>query len=267
MSNSKNRLYWYRLEQAKRRLLFTLSAIGLPVYFPDSVTDGPLTFDFLEDYSGGEAVMTGHTNGRIVINLREADDIEREKIREWAGEGYRTVLGHMRHESGHFYFTHLIAETKRVGAFRLKFGDERASYTECLNRHYTRDMQSGERLGFISDYASMHPLEDWAETWSHYLHMIDAVDTANGCGLALRPTNPLDPTTICETIIERSSFDALLSRWQAIIYAVNILNRSLGLMDAYPFSLSVDAVDKLRFVHDVIAETRLPCQSKARPPL
>ncbi|WP_454056763.1 zinc-binding metallopeptidase family protein [Cupriavidus sp. Marseille-Q8015] len=263
LSKPDNRFFWYRLEQAKRRLLYTLSAVGLPVEFATPHTVGPLMFDFLEDQSGADPIMTGHANGRIVINLKEADDIEREKTRAWAGEAYRTLLGHMRHESGHFYFAHLIEEAQRIESFRMRFGDERASYAESLSQHYTDGTASGEQRGFISDYASMHPLEDWAETWSHYLHMMDALDTANWCGLTLTPSNREDPHTTAQTPIESSSFESLLTRWQPLIYITNSLNRCLGLADAYPFSLSPEAVAKLQFVHDVIAETRRSQQAGA----
>ncbi|RLK29998.1 zinc-binding metallopeptidase family protein [Cupriavidus plantarum] len=250
LAKPDNRLYWYRLEQAKRRLLYSLSALHLPTHFDGE--GGDLTFKFLEDVSAVEPVMTGHDNGCIVVNVKEANDVERETTRAWAGEAYRTLLGHLRHESGHFYFQHLIAGTHRIQPFRKLFGDERMDYAAAQKHYYDAGPPSDHADRFISAYASMHPFEDWAETWAHYLHMVDTLDTANWSGLTLQPRAQADPGMTDRTPIGRSDFQSLLARWQPLTYAMNSLNRSLGLPDAYPFSLSPAAVDKLHFVHRVI---------------
>jgi len=251
LSKPDNRLYWYRLEQAKRRLLYTLTALHLPTQFAGTNGTGPLTFEFLEDISATEPVVTGHDNGRIVINIKEANDVERETTRSWAGEAYRTLLGHLRHESGHYYFQRLVEGSEDLVPFRALFGDERADYAEAMRRYYENGAPSSYQ-GFISAYATMHPLEDWAETWSHYLHMVDTLDTANWCGLTLLPSTHADPGLTDRTPVDIANFDSLMGRWQPLTYVMNSLNRSLGLPDAYPFSLSPTAVNKLRFVHRVI---------------
>lgn len=253
LAKPDNRLYWYRLEQAKRRLLYSLFALRLPTRF--NADGGALTFQFLEDLSVTEPIMTGHHNGSIVVNVKEANDVERETTRAWAGESYRTLLGHLRHESGHFYFQQLVARTRRIGPFRKLFGDERADYAAAQKHYYEAGPPADHADRFISAYAAMHPFEDWAETWAHYLHMVDTLDTANWCGLTLQPPARQDPGTTDRTPVGRSDFQGLMARWQPLTYAMNSLNRSLGVPDAYPFSLSPAAVDKLHFVHRVIAAT------------
>src|SRR6202011_5238904 len=39
----------------------------------------------------------------------------------------------------------------------------------------------------VTPYASAHPWEDFAETWAHYFHMVDTLETATAFGLRLRP--------------------------------------------------------------------------------
>lgn len=248
----KNRLYWYRLETAKRRLLYTLFALGLPVESRAEDPEHGLQFDFLENTPDGEHVMTGHADGVVTLNVAEADDAQREKTRSELGEPYRTLLGHFRHEVGHYYFDRLIAGTRWLEPFRRQFGDERADYGEALARHYETGAPPDWALQYVSAYATMHPWEDWAETWAHYLHMVDTLDTAASCGLALVPETPHEPTLTDQTPVEEASFDNLMKRWFPLTYVLNSLNRSLGMQDGYPFTLAPPVIDKLRFVHRVL---------------
>ncbi len=101
-------------------------------------------------------------------------------------EPYRTLLGHFRHEVGHYYWDRLIAETRWQEGYRNLFGDERASYADALDHHYKNGAPDNWQESSVSAYATMHPWEDWAETWAHYLHMMDAVDTALGFGMSAR---------------------------------------------------------------------------------
>ena len=259
LSQPENPLRWYRLEAAKRRLFYTLAKLGLVATAPQNgQADGPI-FEFLADMPG-QPVMTGHSQGLITINVAEADDAERVRRREEMREPYRTLLGHFRHESGHYYWDRLVDEGGRLEDFRAVFGDERADYQQALQDHYARggalpDWQDN----FVSAYASSHPWEDWAETWAHYLHMVDLLETAAGYNTRL--TIPGQEEMEVEEVVNpletgRPDFDLLVEQWVPVTLLVNSLNRSLGQEDAYPFALSGGALEKLRYVHDVICETR-----------
>jgi hypothetical protein len=252
LSIPQNRIYWYRLETAKRRLLYSLSVLGLPFVSREADPVHGLRFDFLANTDDGNHVLTGHASGLVTMNIAEADDAQRENIRTQMGEPYRTLLGHFRHEVGHYYFSRLVADTQWIGPFRELFGDERADYAQALRSYYEKGTPSGWQASYVSAYATMHPSEDWAETWAHYLHIVDTVDTATACGLVLRPTHAQEPTLTDRTPVEESSFDSLMDRWYPLAYVLNNLNRSLGLPDGYPFALSPRAVEKLRFVERVI---------------
>jgi hypothetical protein len=261
LSSDRNRLAWFRLEVAKRRMLYTLLGLKLPIRPKPAAGSPGLGFEFLEDSSDGDAkrVLTGHDNGLITINIAEADDVHRERERTLQNEPYRTLLGHFRHEIGHYYWDMLIAGSRRLQDFRDAFGDERADYQKALERHYSVGPRDGWEQSFISAYATMHPWEDWAESWAHYLHMVDALETAGAAGLALRPTrsdeprmqpppDPLNP--------HHRDFDAMIESWLSLTYVLNNLNRGLGLPDSYPFILSKSAIGKLRFIHTSIDEYR-----------
>jgi hypothetical protein len=248
---AENRFHWYRLETAKRRLLYTLAALGLE---PPSRTEDPengLQFEFLQSM-GEEAVVTGHRQGIVTMNVAEADDACREQMRLALHEPYRTLLGHFRHEIGHYYFDRLVKSSRWLTPFRNRFGDETADYAAALDVYYRNGAPADWSQSFISAYATMHPWEDWAETWAHYLHMVDTLDTAVSCGLALLPDNPREPTLTDQTPVEDASFDSLMARWFPLTYVLNSLNRSLGMQDGYPFTLSTPVIEKLRFVHRVV---------------
>jgi len=257
---------WYKLEVAKRRLVYALLNLHLPVA-PLTRDARGLAFEFLADAADRPpAVLTGHNGGVITINLAEADDAERERRRHALGEPYRTLLGHMRHESGHYYWDRLIDGTDRHDEFRARFGDEREDYQAALQRHYANGAPADWQTRFVTAYASAHPWEDWAETWAHYLHMTDTLETAAACGVSIRPRRSDEPTlakvpSTAGTLA--SPFDRLIASWYPMTYLLNSLNRGLGLADAYPFVLSPPAVEKLRFVHDTIALVACPLPSEA----
>lgn len=247
---------WYRLEAAKRRLVFTLLSLRLPIANRTDDPDGGLAFEFKADPAqDGPPVLTGHNEGVITINIAEADDAERERRRKALHEPYRTLLGHMRHESGHYYWNRLVRDTPEIEAFRSTFGDEQRDYAEALRGHYEQGPQADWQERFVSAYASAHPWEDWAETWAHYLHMFDTIETAAANGVSLRPRRSDEPSLsrAPDTNDARPvSFDRLLDSWFPLTYMINNLNRGLGLADAYPFVLPAPAIEKLRFVHGVV---------------
>ncbi|WP_414439288.1 putative zinc-binding metallopeptidase [Burkholderia sp. 22PA0106] len=254
LSNPANRPLWYRTEVAKRRLIYTLTMLGLPIESRQS-RPGGMSFAF-KAATETEPVMTGHANGLVTLNLAEADDAERERVRAQMHEPYRTLVGHFRHEIGHYYFDRLVAGRHWIEPFRERFGDERADYQAALDAHYQNGAPPGWEDSYVSEYATMHPWEDWAETWAHYLHIVDTLDTANACGLVLDPDDESLPRLDDQTSVDEASFGNLMRRWFPLTYALNSLNRSMGVPDAYPFALSPAVVAKLRFVHHVIAAAR-----------
>jgi hypothetical protein len=268
LSKPENPHRWYRLEVAKRRLFYTLAKLGLVATTPNEGSSDGLSFEFLEDMPG-QPVMTGHSQGVITLNVAEADDAERVRRRIEMHEPYRTLLGHFRHESGHYYWDRLIDGGGRVESFRAVFGDEQQDYQQALQDHYARGGTRPEwQDQFVSEYASAHPWEDWAETWAHYLHMVDLLETAASNNMRL--TVPGQENEVEEVInpleTGRPDFNTLVEQWVPLTLLVNSLNRSLGQEDAYPFALSVGALQKLRYVHDVISATRSQTPARGAEP-
>jgi hypothetical protein len=262
LDDADNLRYWIKIEAAKRRLVSQLLAMNLPVR--SKVEDDPecgLMFDFLRSPPKGPRVMTGHASGLITLNVEEADDAKREQIKHELREPYRTLLGHFRHEVGHYFWDRLIWSTKWLEPFRRLFGDERASYAEALKRNYEQGPPSDWANSYITSYATMHPWEDWAETWAHYLHVVDSLGTAMGFGLdaedlesSIEPFGrdalyaPEDPTA------ER--FLSLLNAWIEMTMVLNEMARSMGQPDFYPFVMSKPVVAKLQFVHMAVVDAR-----------
>jgi hypothetical protein len=265
---------WQTIEVAKHRLVYTLLRMGLPVIPKTKDPVRGFAFDFLADEPGGERVLTGHAAGLVTLNIAEADDLEREKARKLMGEPYRTLLGHFRHEIGHYYWDRLILGTDEEAGFRALFGDERADYAEALKRHYAEGAPSNWTEEFISAYASMHPWEDWAETWAHYLHILDTLETAYAFGLRVRPgiAEPADglKADIKVDPYQLESFDTLIGMWLPLSFAVNSLNRSMGHHDLYPFVIPPAVMEKLGFIHSVCLRARqgaLATHAKADVPV
>jgi len=252
LSWPENLSRWRALEAAKHRLFYTLFQLWLPV---ETQAESPagLAFEFLADVGPvAPSVMTGHIDGVITINLAEGDDAERERRRQQMGELYRTLLGHFRHEIGHYYWGRLIANTPHLEEFRRIFGDERQDYATALQNYYANGAAADWSEHFISAYASSHPWEDFAETWAHYFHMIDTLETAHVAGLAVSPKLPQSPGVVFDFNPRDTDMKRLVEAWLALAFAVNSLNRSMGLHDLYPFVLGPAAVAKLTFVHQRI---------------
>jgi hypothetical protein len=261
LSVAGNRERWYQLECAKRRLIYTLLKLRLPLDAEATAGRPALRFRFLGDTRSASPVLTGHASGVITLNIVEADDAVREERRVSLHEPLRTLLGHFRHEIAHYYWDRLIANSPWLERFRTLFGDERDAYADALRRHYENGPSADWLDRNVSAYASAHPWEDWAETWAHYLHIVDTIETAAGFGLTLRPRHPAadsmtaDPKKAAK---EEAGFDLILGTWFPLTYALNSLNRGMGLSDLYPFVLSAAAIEKLRFIHEVIESSRLP---------
>jgi hypothetical protein len=236
-------------ESAKRRLLFQLVDLGLPVVSRAADPEGGLTFEFLS--SRGRPVTTGHQGGVITLDLSESDDAHREFVRQQLGEPYRTVLGHLRHEIGHHYWPSIVESAGRIDEFRDLFGDERLPYEESLQRHYAGGTPPGWSETFVSQYATAHPWEDWAESFAHYLHVHGGLQTADSFGLAIG-----EPSASAGASAWSAPSDVeigpTIARWLAVTLALNGLSRSIGQGDLYPFVLSPMVVAKLDFVHRAI---------------
>ena len=253
---------WQRLEAPKRRLMYGLSQLGLAVKSKAEDPDNGLAFQFCsdEDTPGDQPALTGHDAGLITVNIAEADDSERERRRVQLHEPYRTLLGHFRHEIGHFYWDRLIREGSQLEAFRALFGDERLDYAAALKHHYSNGGPPPDwQQSFVSAYATTHPWEDWAETWAHYLHIMDTLETAASFGVGVNPDNTANngsPKISPVTFNERMDFNALLKDWVPLTCALNSINRGMGLSDLYPFVIAPAVVEKLRFIHDLIQQPK-----------
>lgn len=253
MSVPLHRDKWRELEAAKRRLVYALMRFGLPIVSHREEEAG-LAFDFLAG-SKGSPVMTGHSNGLITINIAEACSAERERQRIALGEPYRTLLGHFRHEIGHYYWVVLVEKHGRLEECREIFGDERESYAEALQVYYANGPKPHWEEDHISAYATMHPWEDFAETWTHYLHIVDTLDTAEGFGLAVNPKageRPREAAVIDFDAYATSDTALLMRAWLPLTAAVNSLNRSMGQPDLYPFEPSEKVHRKLAFIQDIL---------------
>lgn len=259
LSVAGNPQRWGRIETAKRRLWFTLVRLGLEPAAPaDGQPHGPL-FE-LKANLPGQPVTTGHADGVITLDVAEADEDERARRRIHLHEPYRTLLGHLRHESGHYYWQRLVAPGEHLAPFRQAFGDERADYTQALQAHYAGGAPPAHwQPQFVSAYASAHPWEDWAETWAHYLHMVDLLETAASYNTRVEvPGEPAAHAPRVQDPFEKdlADFETLVAQWVPVTLLVNSLNRSLGQEDAYPFALGAGALDKLRFVHHLVGAQR-----------
>lgn len=258
LSVAGNQVLWQRLETQKRRLVYTLIRLSLPVQ-PRKQDPAGLAFDFLADpdpaFNETGRVLTGHADGLITLNIAEADPATRERMRQDMAEPYRTILGHFRHESGHYYWDRLVRDSEWLQEFRHLFGDETLDYGQALERHHAGGPPADWQERFVSAYASSHPWEDWAETWAHYLHIVDTLETARSFGVGVRPeTGGSEPMAKDSSFnpYAQSDFAPILEHWLPLAFALNSLNRSIGHEDAYPFVLAPPAVEKLRLVHRII---------------
>jgi hypothetical protein len=248
---------WTKIEKAKHRLIYALLRLKLPLVSKLKDKERGLAFDFLSDADSvsEEKIHTGHDNGLITLNITEADDVEREMARRAMAELYRTLLGHFRHEVGHYYWDILISNSDKLQEFRNLFGNEEQDYGEALKTHYQYGAPAGWNIHFISTYASSHPWEDWAETWAHYLHIIDTLEMAYAFGLSVHPgiakrTDKVNVEMKADPY-ELENFKTIIDLWLPLTFSMNSLNRSMGLPDSYPFVINPEVINKLDFIHRV----------------
>ena len=291
LSSQQNLDRWKRIEIAKHRLVYSLLKLQLP-FAPKLEEDTPLTngnpataegptaanmpppppgqrttaneqpalseglaFDFMADVSPEHRIMTGHDKGVITLNIEEADEAERVRHKMDLGERYRTLLGHFRHEIGHYYWDVLIQNTSALAKFRVIFGNEQKDYQSALKTYYETGAPANWVDSFISPYSSSHPWEDWAETWAHYFHLMDTVETAYSFGINIKPTETRNIPGIRAKInrdpYQVADFQVILAMWIPLTFAINSLNRSMGHEDFYPFVLSPQVMKKLAFIHEI----------------
>ncbi|GEP10285.1 zinc-binding metallopeptidase family protein [Methylobacterium gnaphalii] len=256
---------WRQIEAAKHRLFYTLMRLGLPLASREQFSDG-LAFDFLADpaesHAAGSPVLTGHDSGLITLNIAEADDAERERRRLLFGEFYRTLLGHFRHEIGHYYWDVLVRHDASLATCRAIFGDESHDYGMALQQHYANGPPPHWEETHVSSYATAHPWEDFAETFAHYLHIVDTLETASAFEIQVRPklrsaADDDDGHVVIDFDPYRAGdFGRLIAAWMPLTYAVNSLNRSMGQPALYPFKLTPAVISKLAFVHERIYAAR-----------
>ncbi|MCC5937452.1 MAG: putative zinc-binding peptidase [Lunatimonas sp.] len=249
---------WKAIEEAKHRLVYTLLNWQLPLLSKHRDPKRGLVFDFKSN-SGqdiSQPVVTGHAQGIITLNIAEADDVEREMMRNEMDEVYRTLLGHFRHEIGHYYWDLLVKESDHLHGFRTLFGDETQNYASALERHYQVGPLPDWRETYISAYATMHPWEDWAETWAHYLHIVDTLETAYSFGTQVHPRSVQTSKWLRSDVDENAyfceDFNKIIAMWMPLSIALNSINRSMGASDLYPFVINPSVIRKLEFVHGVI---------------
>jgi hypothetical protein len=227
-------------ERAKRHLVAELDTLGFRVVGKDPETGGDpdngLAFDLLS--SVAENVVIGHEDGVITIDLAESDAAYREQVKQKLAEPYRTMLGHFRHEVGHYYEWQLVRGYDLMNRCRELFGDESKDYQAEIDRHYREGPPEGWEASFISTYATMHPFEDFAETWAHYLHICDTIETASEYGL----------TAVAPVSVFSSFRDVVTGIWVPLAIALNMINRSMGKEDLYPFVIPGPVLEKLDFV-------------------
>ena len=246
---------WKLSELAKRRWLYSILKLGLPARPKLNGKSGGITFQILQPGADKTSVLTGHADGLITINAAESDPVERITRRAAMEEPYRTLLGHFRHESGHYYWQILVKpDAVRLASCRELFGDDQLNYAEALERNYRDGAPADWQKSFISTYAASHPWEDFAETWAHYMHMIDALDLAQSWGLQLPNYPPAEAMAFAAQAPADSGFDALLRRWLPLSLFANSLNRTLGHEDAYPFAPSALVIDKLAWIHQLVVD-------------
>ena len=259
LEDERDSQYWRRIELEKRRLISQLVALGLPVVSKQQAPEQGLAFDLLRSPESGQRVLTGHASGLITLNIEEADDAIRERIRTELHEPYRTLLGHLRHEIGHYYWDRLVWNSAWLEPFRDLFGDERTDYAAAIKANYEQGPPSDWSQRYISAYASSHPWEDWAETWAHYLHIVDSLETAMAHGLDSEDLEmDIEPFTR-EDLYDPGDPDAdrvlfLLNAWIELVTVLNELARSLGHRDFYPFVMPRAVVKKLHFINLVIRD-------------
>jgi hypothetical protein len=247
---------WRKLEVAKHYLFYALTRWRLPTRDRTEDPEHGLMFDFRADtVEPAGNVLTGHEDGLITINLAEADDGIREQRRSAMGEPYRTLVGHFRHEIGHYYWDLLVRGSAFLPRVRAVFGDDREDYAGALKRHYENGPPADWQNAFISAYATTHAWEDFAETWAHYMHMVDALDTARSFGMSVQPRQGL-PDDLAASIefdpYAAQCAETLVNAWIPLTIAINSVNRSMGQPDLYPFVLSTPVMDKLQLIHDII---------------
>ena len=232
-------------EAAKRRLVFQLLELRLPVRSYQENEEMGVVFDLLSSTHG--PVTTGHQDGVITLDVSESDDVHREWVRRRLDEPYRTVLGHFRHEIGHYYWPILVENGGHIDRYREIFGDEREDYQAAMSRHYSNGAPDDWAQSYVSAYATMHPWEDWAETFAHVLHILDTLQTAVSFDLrVVGERNAREPL--------HEPFERVIDAWLPLTYALNAVNRSMGKDDLYPFVLPPAVLEKLAFVHGLVRD-------------
>ncbi|TWT52364.1 putative zinc-binding metallopeptidase [Allorhodopirellula solitaria] len=234
---------WATMESAKRRLLLELHRLSLPPYVDNLTESHPLSFLFLADTvdeQGNEKrIITGHDQGVITINLAEADSVHRERTRVELGEPQRTLIGHMRHEVGHYIDWAWAMQVDPEGYHAL-FGDPQAiDYSQAMDHHYQNGAPENWAENHVSAYATMHPWEDFAETANLYLDIMAIATTANDQDRAHFDLSP------------QADMPKLVNEILQIVVEASEYNCDLGLAPLLPEQLPPAVIEKLAYVHSL----------------
>ncbi|MDV6332711.1 putative zinc-binding metallopeptidase [Asticcacaulis sp. 201] len=248
---------WRAISDAQRHLFYSFLRWDLPRPGRKEDPEGGLLFDLKDDEILPDGtcnpVLIGHDEGHIVIRTAEADDPTREQQRAMMNEPYRTLLGHFRHETGHFIWNKLVRDAGKIESFRAIFGDESVDYQQALDHHYQAGPPPGWGDRYISYYATTHPWEDFAECFAHVLHIVDSLETAHMFGIALAPSAHdimaahanFDPYSVLD-------FARISEVWIPLSVALNSIHHSMGERDLYPFILTPVITQKLAYVHSLL---------------
>lgn len=258
LADADNFENWTHMEIAKHRLIYQLQKIGLSLPNKMDNDDIGLCFDFVSNKSNPK-LMTGHANGVVTILIREGNSVLREKARKQLKEPYRTLVGHLRHEVGHYFWDRLIRDNPdTLAEYRTIFGNESQDYGKALETYYKTETSKDWQKEFISQYATSHPWEDWAETWAHYLHIMDMVETGYFFKISVNSIADNDDfkTSISFDPYTIENFDKIVENCVPLSFAVNSMNRAMGIPDIYPFVISPVIIEKLRFIHKLLLTKR-----------
>jgi hypothetical protein len=263
---------WRDIELAKHRLFYSLLRWKLPLKTRADDPNHGLAFEFLADppHPSGPKVMTGHDDGVVTIALAEADSAEIERRRAELAEPYRSLLGHFRHEVGHHYWDILVRDGGKLEQCRATFGDDSLNYEAALKRHYEQGAPADWPERFVSAYATSHPWEDFAETWAHYLHIVDTLETARAFGVRIAPAVDREGAHFARLDFDPyvvGTVDEIVEAWTPFVIAMNSVNRAMGRPDLYPFVIAPAVVEKLRFIHDLVRGAAMTAGAQRAEPL
>ena len=202
----------------------------------------PLSFQFpqdrVDDCGNTIAAITGHKDGVISIRLMEADSVLREKARVELNEPLRSLIGHFRHEYGH-YLDLATWQIRDQDESKALFGDPFSiDYEAATDRYYKEGPVNDWQMNYVSPYGSMHPWEDFAETVSLYLEIIAIWQNAEWFGWK-------------DFSSGKDSIEVLVGESVRIACFVSECNLDMGLSILLPEVINDQVMKKLEHIHQL----------------